>query len=81
MIALNYEKVELKKSFDVFREILIDYAIKYLNNTKDVLVLVQDMWDQKAYFDAKNEPKDLNETEAKSKVKNSILTKRVRHYI
>ena len=54
MIALKYEKVELDKSFDVFREELINYTIKELNNSEDVLVLVQDTEDQKASSDTKN---------------------------
>ena len=54
MLALKYEKVELKKSFDMFRKKLINYTIKELKNTKDILVLVQGMEDPKASFDTKN---------------------------
>ena len=50
MLALNYDKVELNKSLDVFREKLINYTIKGLNNSKDVLVLVQDIEDPKGSF-------------------------------
>ena len=56
MLASIYEKVELKNYFDVFREKLINYKIKYLKNAEDVLMLIQDLVDTKAYFDAKNEP-------------------------
>ena len=63
MIALKYEKVELNKSFDVFRGKVFKYTIRELKNDKDVLVLVQDMEDPKDSFDTKNKPKDLNETE------------------
>ena len=65
----------------MFRENLINYTIKELNKTKDVLVLVQDTEDPKSSFDTKNETKYLNESEAKSEVKNSILATRVRKYI
>ena len=44
----------MKKSFDVFREKLINYNIKELKNSKEVLVLVQDTKDPKASFDTKN---------------------------
>ena len=81
MIHLKYEKVELKKSFDVFRRKSINYTIKVLKSTKDVLVLVQDMDEPKASLDTKNETKDLNETEDKSEVKKAILATRVRQYI
>ena len=81
MIDLKYEKVELKKSFDVFRRKSINYTIKVLKSTKDVLVLVQDMDEPKASLDTKNETKDLNETEDKSEVKKAILATRVRQYI
>ena len=54
VITLKYEKVELKKSFDMFRKKLINYTIKELKNTKDILVLVQGMEDPKASFDTKN---------------------------
>ena len=54
VLALKYEKVELDKSFDVFREELINYTIKELNNSEDVLVLVQDTEDQKASSETKN---------------------------
>ena len=53
---MRYEKVELKKSFDFFREKLINYTVKELNNAEDILVKIQDLVDTKAYFDAKNEP-------------------------
>ena len=41
------------------------YVIKELYNSKDVLVLVQYMEDPKASLVTKNEPKNLNGTEAK----------------
>ena len=81
VLALNYDKVELNKSLDVFREKLINYTIKELKNAEDVLVLVQDLEDPKAYFDTKNEPKALNKDEAKSKVKKVMLVKILRKYI
>ena len=62
-------------------EKIINYTIKYLKNTEDVLVLVQEMEDTKDSFDTKNEPKDLNEAEANSEVKKYILAARVRQYI
>ena len=49
VLALKYEKVELKRSLDVHRENLIKYTIKELKNAKNVLVLVLDMEDPKAY--------------------------------
>ena len=55
--------------------------MKHLKNAKDVLVLVKDMESLKASFDTKNEPKDLNESEAKSEVKKAILDTIVRQYI
>ena len=55
--------------------------MKYLKNIEDVLVLLQDMEDPKASFGTKNEPKDVNETEAKYRVKINILAKIVRQYI
>ena len=39
------------------------------------------MEDPKVSFVAKNELKDLDETEAKSEVKKAILAVRVRHYV
>ena len=53
LLALKYEKVELKRSFDVFREILINYNTKKLKNSKNPMVLVQDMRYPKASFDTK----------------------------
>ena len=81
MIALKYEKVYSKKYCDVFREKLINYTIKELDNVEEVLVLVQEMEYSKASFDTKNEPKDLKLAEAKSEVKIYILAARVRQYI
>ena len=71
VLALKYDKLELKKYFDVFRVNLINYIKKGLTISKDILVLVQAMEDPKASFDTKNEPKDLNEAEDKSEVKKS----------
>ena len=39
------------------------------------------MEDPKSSLDTKNEPKDLNEAEAESEVKKSILAAKVRQYI
>ena len=63
---MRYEKVELKKSFDFFREKLINYTVKELNNAEDILVKIQDLVDTKASFGANNEPKDIISEEAKS---------------
>ena len=81
VLKLKYEKVELNKSFDVSRKKIINYTIKDLNNAKYFLLLVQDMEDPKTSFDTKNELKDLNENEPKSKIKKAILATRVRKYI
>ena len=81
VLALKYEKVYFKKPFDVFKEKLIKYTIKELNNAKDVLVLVQHMEDPKASFYTKNEPIYLNKAGAKSEVKKYILNSIIRQYI
>ena len=60
---------------------MINYTIKYLNKDKDGLLLVQYIEDPKAPFDTNNEPKYLNETEAKSEFKKYVLDERVRKYI
>ena len=81
VLALKYEKVYLKKYFDVFREKLITYTMKQLKNAEDVLMLVQGMEYPKDSFDTKKEPNDLNEYEANYEVKKAIMAARVRHYI
>ena len=40
---MRHEKVELNKSFDVFRDKIINYTNKKFNNAKDGILLVQDM--------------------------------------
>ena len=42
--------------------------IKELKNAEDVLMLIQGLVDQKAYFDANNEYKDLTPHESKLEV-------------
>ena len=42
-------------------------------------MLIQDLVDPKAYFDANNEPKDINTDESKSEVKKLILATILRH--
>ena len=81
MIYLKYEKVELNKSFDVFREKLIIYTIRESKNAKEILVLVQYMEDMKDSFDTKKEPKHLNGSGTNYEAKKYILTARVRQYI
>ena len=54
VLALNDETLGLKKSFDVYREKIINYSVKELKNTGDVLVLVQDIEKPKASFDTKH---------------------------
>ena len=81
VFTLKYEKVELNKSFDVFREKLIIYTIKELNNSEYVIMLLQDTEDPNASFNTKNEPKYLIEAEYKSEVKKDVLAARVRQYI
>ena len=61
---MRYEKVDLNSSFDVFRYNLINYTIKELKNSEDVIMLIQDLLYHKAYFDANNEPNDLTSNEA-----------------
>ena len=45
------------------------------------MMLIQDLVDPKASFDANIEPKNLTSYEVKSKVKKEILYTRVRNYI
>ena len=59
MLELRYKKVDLKKSFSIFWEKLINYNIISLKNAEYVLMLIQDLVDTKSYFDANNEPKEL----------------------
>ena len=63
LIMLIYKKLELKKSFDVFREKPIKYTIKELKNSEEVIMLIQDLVDHKALFDANNKHKDLTSNE------------------
>ena len=81
VLAFRYEKLELKKSFDVFIDNLINYMIKELNNSEDVIVIIQDLVDPKAYFDANNKSKNIVLDESKSELKKKILAARVRQYI
>ena len=80
MLALRYKKVELNKFFDVFRENLINYTIKELNNTEYVIVIIQDLMDPKASFDAINEPKYLTPYDSKSEAKKAIPDSILRQY-
>ena len=57
------------------------YIIKELKNTEDVLMIMQDLVNLKAYFDTNNKPKYLTTDEAKSEVKKSILVSKVRQFI
>ena len=78
---LSYEKVDLKNYFKVFHEKLINYDIKEINNSEDILMIIQYLKDPKSLFDHKNKPKDLTTEEERSKVNKSILAIRFRQYI
>ena len=80
LIAIRYKKVELKNYFGVFQEKSINYTIIELKNGEDVLVLIQDLVVPKYSFEANNEPKDLTPDKARSEVKKSILSSKVRHF-
>ena len=80
VLALRYERVDLNKSFDIFREKLINYAIKEIKNAEDVLMLIQDMKDPKSLFNLRNNPKDMTAEESNSELNKEILAARVRHY-
>ena len=43
VLAFRYEKVDLKKYFNVFHEKLINYNIKEIKNAQEVMMLVQDL--------------------------------------
>ena len=43
MLTLRYERVDLNKSFSVFRKKLINYAIKEIKNSEDIMMLIQDL--------------------------------------
>ena len=66
MCALSYEKVELKKSFNVFHRKLINYTNKDLKNTEEVLILIQYQKGPKSFFNYKNNPKELAADESRS---------------
>ena len=66
VLTLRYNKVDLNKSSDIFREKLINYTIKELNNTEEFLMLVHELKGLNPFFDYKNKPKDLNVWEARS---------------
>ena len=38
MLALKYEQVDFKKSYDVFRKKIVNYTETELKNAKDILV-------------------------------------------
>ena len=78
MISFIYKKVDLKKSFDVFQENIIDYAIKELDNTKYVIMLIQTLVDTKSSLGANNEPNEPTLYEERSEAKKAILDTRVR---
>ena len=54
VLTLRYNKVDLNKSSDIFREKLINYTIKEIKNSGDVLMLIQDLKDPKSFFDYNN---------------------------
>ena len=81
VIASRYETLELKKSFGVFREKLINYTLKEPKNAEDYLMLIQDLVDPKTSFDAKNERKYITSYKEKSVVNKSILAATLRQYI
>ena len=75
---MRYYKVELKKLFDVLRENLINYEIKELKNSEDVLMLIQELKDPTYFFGTNNKPKDITPYEARSEAKKEIMASRVR---
>ena len=65
MLTLIYKNVDLNKLFDVFRENMINYAIKELKKAEDVLMLIQDLKDPDYFFETNNKQKDLDPYEAR----------------
>ena len=43
VLGLKYERIDKNKSFEVFKEKLVNYIIKEFKNSRDVLPLVQDL--------------------------------------
>ena len=66
MPVFKYEKVDLKKSFGVFRENIINYNIKEINNDEDILMLIEYLKKPKSLLNFKKNPKDLAIYEANS---------------
>ena len=65
MLTLIYNNVDLNKLFDIFQENLINYAIKELKNSEDVLMLIQDLKDPTNFFETNNKKKDLDPYEVR----------------
>ena len=63
---MRYGKVDLKKSFNVFRKKLINYAIKEIKNAEGSLMFIQDLKDTKYFVNNKNNQKDPTTGEARS---------------
>ena len=59
VLVLRYKRIELGNSFDIFHRKLINYAIKEINKSEDVMMIIQYLKDPKSLFDFKNKPKDL----------------------
>ena len=51
VLTLRYNKVDLIKSFYVFRNKLINYASKEITNAEDVMMLIQDLKEPESFFD------------------------------
>ena len=59
VLTLRYERVDLNKSFKVFRKRLINYAIKEIKNSEDIMMLIQDLKYPKSLLSFNNKTKDL----------------------
>ena len=60
---------------------MINYAIKDIKNSEEVLMIVQDLKDPKYFSDYNNNPKELNTEEARSEVNKAILNVILWQYI
>ena len=68
MLVLRYLRVDPKRSFDIFPKKIIDYDIKDINNSEDVLMLMQYLKYPKSMFNFKKKLNDPESWEEKSEV-------------
>ena len=81
VLALKIERMTKKEPFDIFKEKLMNYMGREIENSNDLMCILTTGDNPVDEYEKNNMPKDLTDEEKKSEVRVQMQKERIRLYI